>query len=112
MANPAFYFGNNSGDCFMTHDEIKRPLGVFSRMNNCDFNLTFRIKSFSMSLYSRGKWIESTTDGPSFTEKQKDDLYKLHSDDRIIFHHIMVKGQGGIDTTITRTIPGMFVTVQ
>jgi hypothetical protein len=112
IEDPVFYFGNHGGDCKMSHDEIRNQLGVFSRMVNCDFSLTFRITSFSMSLYSNGVWNESTTAGPAFTDAQKKDLDALQSGDRIIFHHVNVKGFAGIDTTITRTIPGMYVVVQ
>jgi hypothetical protein len=112
IPNPVFYFGKNSRDCTMSHDEIRKELGVFSRMVNCDFSGSFKITSFSMSLYTNEKWNESTTEGPAFTEAQKKDLAALQPGDRIIFHHINVKGNHGFDSTITRTIPGMFVTVQ
>lgn len=108
IQNPVFYFGSHAGDCTMSQDEIRNELGVFSRMVNCDFDGTFKITSFSMSIYSNETWKESTTDGPSFTDEQKIDLAALQSGDRIIFHHINVRGF----SEITRTIPGMYVTVQ
>jgi hypothetical protein len=108
IQDPVLYFGNHSEDCTMRLDEIRKEAGLFSRMVNCDFDGTFKITSFSMSIYSNGAWKESTNEGPAFTDAQKADLAALQAGDRIIFHHVNVKGFG----EITRTIPGMFVTVQ
>jgi hypothetical protein len=108
IQDPVLYFGSHSRDCSMSLDEIRRETGLFSRMVNCDFDGRFLITSFSMSVFSNGIWIDSTTGGPAFTEAQKKDLAALQSGDRIIFHHINVKGFG----EIIRTIPGMYVTVQ
>ncbi len=109
---PIFYFGNHSLDGVMSHDEIRKELGVFSRMNDWDFNGTYRITTFSMSLFTNGDWKESTTDGPAFTKKQLEDLNALQSGDRILFHNIIVKAFGGIDSATTCQIPGMFIIVK
>ncbi|CAN5154601.1 hypothetical protein BH09BAC5_BH09BAC5_21690 [soil metagenome] len=112
IQNPEFYFGVHCRDCSMNITEIHKELGVFARMQDCDFNGRFRITSFSMSLFTNGAWQESTTDGPAFSEMQINDLAKLNSGDRILFHHVKVKGYEPFDSTIVRSISGMYITVQ
>lgn len=111
IENPVTYFSNIHDDGFLSREQIHRELGLFSRMINCDFDMAFKIESFSMLIYHDGTWKETKNEGPAFTKEMLADLSRVETNDKIIFHNVIVKGWNGLGGPATRKIPGLFITV-
>lgn len=112
LQDPVTYFSVKSRDGFLTREQIHHELGLFSRLENCNFDCRFMIESFSMTIVHEGVWKDTENKGPAFTKEMIDDLSRVEPEDKIIFHDIRVKGADGFYSPDVRKIPGLFITVK
>ena len=108
VPNPVPYICNVAREGELTVDQVKRELGIFSRMTDFDLDVSMRISSFKMSVNEEGTWKEYAAEGPSFTPEMKTAITFASPGDKILFHDIVVKAPEGRN----RKIGGIIITVK
>lgn len=108
VPDPVAYLGSIKGDGMMTKTELNATSGVFARMENFDFDLSFQVVSFVMTTNAAGTNTELKANGPALTPEMKLQLKNSKTNDRVIFSQVTVKGPDGT----LRKIPGVVVTVK
>ena len=104
---PVAYLNDIRHEGVMLKENLQRLSGVFARMENFDFDCSFRISTFSMSVMEEGAWKEYTAEGPALTADMKEAMKKVNENDKILFHNIIAKGPDGTIrqlNTITITV--------
>jgi hypothetical protein len=108
VPDPVAYIGNVKGDGQMTKAELQSQSGVFSRMENFDFDLKFTVVSFVMAMNIDGVYIEKKANGPALTPDMKMLLAKIKPGNRALFEQVTVQGPDGT----LRKIPGVIIRVK
>lgn len=92
VPDPVAYINDIRHEGIMLKNNLQNITGVFTRMENFDFDCAFKPESFSMSVIENGTWKEYTAKGPAITAEMKDALNNARPDEKIIFHNIRTKG--------------------
>lgn len=95
LQDPVTYVNHVRNDGVILKEDLQKITGVFTRLENCDFDGRFTPQSFSMSVIEEGEWKEYTATGPELTDEMKAALKKCEENDKIIFHNVMTKGPAG-----------------
>lgn len=108
VPDPVAYVGSIKGDGQMTKGELLAASGVFARMENFDFDLSFSVVSFVMSMNVNGVFVEKKGVGPAITADMKSLLQGAKPGNKVFFEQITVKGPDGT----LRKIPGVNIKVK
>lgn len=108
VPDPVAYVGNIKGDGQMTKGELNAASGVFARMEGFDFDLSFSVVSFVMSMNVNGVFVEKKGNGPAITPDMKSLLAGAKPGNKVFFEQITVKGPDGS----LRKIPGVNIKVK
>jgi gliding motility-associated protein GldM len=108
VPDPVAYVGSIKGDGQMTKAELNTASGVFARMENFDFDLSFSVVSFVMSMNVNGVFVEKKANGPAITPEMKTLLSGAKPGNKVFFEQITVKGPDGS----LRKIPGVNIKVK
>lgn len=92
IPDPVAYVNDIRHEGMMQKADLQTLTGVFTRMENFDFDYAFKPESFSMSVIENGVWKEYTAQGPAITQEMKTALNNAKPEEKIIFHSIMTKG--------------------
>lgn len=107
IPDPVAYVGTVKGSGKMTKAELAATAGVFARMENFDFECSYQVVSFVMSMNVNGVDIEKMANGPSVTADMKTLLNGAKPGNRVLFKDITVKGPDGT----LRKIPPVIIVV-
>lgn len=108
VPDPVAYVGNIKGDGQMTRNELQNQSGVFARMENFDFDLSFKVVSFVMSMNVNGVFVEKKANGPGITPEMKSLLGGAKPGNKVFFEQVTVQGPDGT----LRKIPGVNIKVK
>lgn len=108
VPDPVAYVGTIKGDGQMTKGELNGASGVFARMENFDFDLSFSVVSFVMSMNVNGVFVEKKANGPAITPEMKTLLAGAKPGNKVFFEQVTVKGPDGT----LRKIPGVNIKVK
>lgn len=108
VPDPVAYVGTIKGDGQMTKAELNSASGVFARMENFDFDLSFSVVSFVMSMNVNGVFVEKKANGPAITPEMKTLLGGAKPGNKVFFEQVTVKGPDGT----LRKIPGVNIKVK
>ncbi len=108
VPDPVAYVGSIKGDGQMTKGELNGQSGVFARMENFDFDLSFRVVSFVMSMNINGVFVEKKANGPGISPEMKTMLSGARPGNKVFFEQITVQGPDGT----LRKIPGVNIKVK
>lgn len=108
VPDPVAYVGNIKGDGLMTKGELLAASGVFARMEGFDFDLSFSVVSFVMSMNVSGVFVEKKANGPAITPEMKTMLQGAKPGNKVFFEQVTVKGPDGS----IRKIPGVNIKVK
>jgi len=108
VPDPVAYVGTIKGDGQMTKGELNALSGVFARMENFDFDLSFSVVSFVMSMNVNGVFVEKKANGPAITPEMKTLLTGAKPGNKVFFEQVTVKGPDGT----LRKIPGVNIKVK
>jgi gliding motility-associated protein GldM len=108
VPDPVAYVGSIKGDGQMTKGELNGQSGVFARMENFDFDLSFKVVSFVMSMNINGVFVEKKANGPGITPEMKTMLSGAKPGNKVFFEQITVQGPDGT----LRKIPGVNIKVK
>ncbi|MCE2772288.1 MAG: gliding motility protein GldM [Bacteroidetes bacterium] len=108
VPDPVAYVGNIKGDGQMTKAELLGQSGVFARMENFDFDLSFKVVSFVMSMNVNGAFVEKKGSGPALTGDMKSLLQGVKPGNKVFFEQVTVQGPDGS----LRKIPGVNIKVK
>lgn len=108
VPDPVAYVGTIKGDGQMTKAELNTASGVFARMENFDFDLSFSVVSFVMSMNVNGVFVEKKGNGPAITPDMKSLLAGAKPGNKVFFEQVTVKGPDGT----LRKIPGVNIKVK
>lgn len=108
VPDPVAYVGAIKGDGIMTKAEVAGIRGVFAKMENFDFDLSFTVVSFVMSMNVNGVYVDYKASGPSVTADMSKLLGSAKTGTKVFFEQINVKGPDGS----VRKIPGVNIKVK
>lgn len=108
VPDPVCFVGSIKGDGQMTKGELNGVSGVFARMENFDFDLSFSVVSFVMSMNVNGVFVEKKANGPAITAEMKTLLTGAKPGNKVFFEQVTVKGPDGT----LRKIPGVNIKVK
>lgn len=108
VPDPVAFVGAIKGDGQMTKGELNGVSGVFARMENFDFDLSFSVVSFVMSMNVNGVFVEKKANGPAITPEMKTLLAGAKPGNKVFFEQVNVKGPDGT----LRKIPGVNIKVK
>jgi gliding motility-associated protein GldM len=108
VPDPVAFVGSIKGDGQMTKSELQNQSGVFARMENFDFDLSFKVVSFVMSINVNGVFVEKKANGPGITPEMKSLLGGAKPGNKVFFEQITVQGPDGT----LRKIPGVNIKVK
>jgi hypothetical protein len=92
IPDPVAYVNNLKYDGVMLKEDLQIISGVFSRMENFDFDFAFRVMSFKMSVQDSTGWKEFAANGPAITNEMRNALKSVEENQKIIFHDIVSSG--------------------
>lgn len=95
IPDPVTYVNSIREDGVILKENLQTVTGIFTRMENFDFDCRFTPQSFSMSVIEEGEWKEYKATGPELTPEMKTALTRCEEEDKIIFHNVMTKGPAG-----------------
>lgn len=109
VPDPVTYVGSIKGDGTMTKVEAANIRGVFAKMENFDFDLSFSVISFVLVPVTGGKiQTKLKASGPVATADMTTAFKNAAAGDMLIFEEINVKGPDGA----IRKIPGVVITIK
>lgn len=108
VPDPVAYLGNIKGDGQMTKGELNAASGIFARMENFDFDLSFKVVSFVMSMSVNGVFVDKKANGPALSGEMKTLLAGAKVGNKVFFEQITVQGPDGT----LRKIPGVNIKVK
>jgi hypothetical protein len=108
VPDPVTYVNAIRSDGVILKENLATITGIFTRMENFDFDCKFTPQSFSMSVIEDGEWKEYKATSPELTPEMKTALTKCEEEDKILFHNVATKGPDG---TI-RKVNAVVVTVK
>ncbi|HTL83207.1 MAG TPA: GldM family protein, partial [Bacteroidia bacterium] len=108
VPDPVAYVGSIKGDGQMTKGELNNVSGVFAKMENFDFDLSFKVISFVLSVNVNGVFVEKKGVGPVVTADMKALLAGVKAGNKVFFEQITVQGPDGT----MRKIPGVNIKVK
>lgn len=109
VPDPVAYVGPIKGSGSMSKPEVVAVRGVFSRMENFDFDTNFKVLSFDVvSTLGTIQQPALHATGPAVTAEMTKQFAQLKSGDRLSFENIHVKGLDGTE----RDIPGVVITIK
>jgi hypothetical protein len=108
IPDPVTYVGSIRHEGIILKHYLQNVNGVFTRMENFDFDGAFRPQSFSMSVLHDSAWKEYKTTGPAISTEMKAALDNAMPEDRILFHNVVTKGP---DSTL-RKVNCVLITVK
>ncbi|MGL5892221.1 MAG: GldM family protein, partial [Bacteroidia bacterium] len=91
-----------------TKGELNAASGIFARMENFDFDLSFRVVSFVMSMSVNGVFVDKKANGPALSPEMKTLLAGAKVGNKVFFEQITVQGPDGT----LRKIPGVNIKVK
>lgn len=100
IPDPVTYVGNIRHEGIMLKNDLQNISGVFTRMENFDFDYAFRPQSFTMSLFHDSTWTDYKATGPACTPEMKAALKSAMPEDKIIFHEVVTMG---LDSSLRKT---------
>ncbi|HTL82476.1 MAG TPA: GldM family protein [Bacteroidia bacterium] len=112
IPDPVFYVYNHKRDDTIPATDLSSQAGVFSRMENFDFDCAFRISSFMMTVYHDSTWFDFKANGPVFTSAMKQKIKLLDHGDRVIFSNVNVKLAPPCTDTVARRIDGAYFVIR
>lgn len=95
IPDPVTYVNDIREDGVVLKENLQNLTGIFTRMENFDFDCAFQPISYSMSVIENGVWKEYKALGAALTPEMKTALSKAEENDKIIFHNVKVKGPAG-----------------
>ncbi len=108
IPDPVTYVGAIRHEGIMLKNNLQNISGVFTRMENFDFDCAFRPQSFSMSVFHDSAWKEYKTTGPAINAEMKSALKDAMPEDKVLFHNVVAKGP---DSTL-RKMSVVLITVK
>lgn len=108
VPDPVAYVGSIKGDGQMTKTELQAVTGVFARMENFDFDLSYQVVSFVMTMNVNGVYVEKKATGPAITAEMKQLMGGTKPGDVVMFSQITVKGPDGT----LRKVAGVVIKVK
>lgn len=108
VPDPVAYLGTIKGDGQMTKGELSAAAGIFARMDNFDFDLSFKVVSFVMSMSVNGVFGEKKANGAALSPEMKSMLAGAKVGSKVYFEQITVQGPDGT----LRKIPGVNIKVK
>lgn len=108
IPDPVAYINSFRTEGVILKENLQTVNGIFTRMENFDFDCSFKPQSFSMSVIEEGEWKEYKATGPELTAEMKTALTKCEEEDKILFHNVMTKGP---DSTL-RKVNTVTITVK
>ncbi|HDJ33179.1 MAG TPA: gliding motility protein GldM [Bacteroidetes bacterium] len=97
--------GRERGD--ISKAELMAQAGIFAVMKDFDFELSFRITGFKISINDRGYTVEEESNSNRITEAQRQLLDRLRRGDQVVFQDIKAVGPDGN----TRPLPPVVLKV-
>lgn len=82
-------------------------------LENFDFELFFRVTSFKMSIFGKGRdpILDLPSENNQLTQVMRDQLQKARPGDKVYFEYIKARMASGSDQSI-RSLPGLSFTIQ
>ncbi len=108
VPDPVAFVGAIKGDGQMTKGELNAVSGVFARMENFDFDLSFQVVSFVLSMNVNGVFVEKKANGAAMTPEMKTLTAGAKPGNKVFFEQVTVKGPDGT----LRKIPGVNIKVK
>lgn len=87
---PNCYIGNHEGDVHLSKSELRIYPGVHAQMDNFDFNLTFNVTSFDMSVSLNGINSVLHSNSSKFTDEMKKLMFEVGPGSHIIIEDVHV----------------------
>jgi len=94
VPNPVPYVGGVNGGQ-ITKGVLIAAGGIIPKMDNFDFDLTFVITSFTLSMNRKGDYVSETTTGSRYNEKMKTMLNGVGRGQKVYFEDIKARGPDG-----------------
>jgi len=85
--------GRESGDILKS--ELAAQVGVIAVMKDFDFDITFKVTGFRVSMNDKGYVVEEDSQTNRITPQQKALISKLRKGDQVIFSNIRAVGPDG-----------------
>lgn len=108
VPDPVAFVGSIKGDGVMTKAELNNQSGIFARMEGFDFDLSFSVMSYILSINVNGVFVEKKGNGPAITPEMKSLLAGVRPGNKVFFEQVTVKGPDGT----LRKIPGVNIKVR
>lgn len=108
IPDPVTYVGSIRHEGIILKHDLQNVSGVFTRMENYDFDCSFKPQSFSMSVFHDSAWKEYKAIGPAINAEMRNALKTAMPEDRILFHNVVTKGP---DSTL-RKVNCVWITVK
>jgi hypothetical protein len=108
LPDPVAFVNNIKHEGVMPKEDLPTLTRVAVRMENFDFDVTFTVQMFSLSVIEDGQWKEYKAPGPALTDEMKAAIGKCEQNDKILFHGIVVTAPDGT----LRKLSTVTITVQ
>lgn len=108
LPDPVCTFKNILISGALSKQDFTSELGIFARMVNFDYDMTYKVKSFDMTTLVNGAYVTEKAEGPSFTPAMKKLMDDSKSGDRFFIENVKVMEPDSTE----RRIPGVTVTVK
>jgi hypothetical protein len=100
IPDPVCYFANKKLVGEISKRDFIMQLGIFSRMESFDYNMTYHVRSFEMTTLVDGKYVTEKAVGPSFTPEMKKLMERARNFDRYFIENVMVVGPDSLERKI------------
>ena len=92
---------NNKNEGFISKTEIIEAQGVFAEIPNFDFDLKFKVLSFTLSTTKGGFNNDISTNGARFSQQQLELIKGLSKGSRLVIENINAKGEDGFERNLS-----------
>lgn len=92
----------------MSKAQFSSQSGVFTRMDNFDYDMRFDVNSFILATYQDTAYTRLKANGKYFTPEMKSLMNKAKPKDRYYIEEVTVKGPDGT----LRKIPGVTIEIK
>lgn len=108
VPDPVAYVAGKKGDDIITKGQLQGIQGVLAKLENFDFDLTFTVISFDMSMNLKGSFVTESSQSNRLTPNMASLLKNAGTGTKVYFENIRAKGPDGT----VRKIPGVNLKVR
>jgi gliding motility-associated protein GldM len=101
IPKPYAKFGDLTESGTMSKNAVSVQMGLIAFYENFDFNITPKVKSFTMTIFTPNGPIDLNSSNNLFTEEMKVQLKQVRKNQRIMFENIRAVGPDGIEVKLS-----------